>query len=48
MSKHTLQFARRAISINKSLGTKVAARYLAIREVPIEDALLLLAGRRTK
>ena len=48
MSKQAQQLAQRAININKSLGTKVAARYLALRDVPLEDALLLLAGRRTK
>lgn len=46
MSKHTIKFIQRAHTIRASLGVRRAAGYLRNRHVSLEDALLVLVGRR--
>lgn len=42
MSRFTLSLVPRALSIQKSLGTRRAAGYLRNRDVPLEEALIAL------
>lgn len=45
MSRAARQFARRAVAIQKSLGTRRAAGFLRNRNISLEEALFILVGR---
>lgn len=50
MTISLLAFAlrHRALTINRTLGTRVAAGFLRNRDVPLREALFLLVGRVTR
>jgi hypothetical protein len=44
MTRHPIAHIDRALSIKRTLGVKVAARYLYLRHWSIESALYVLLG----
>ena len=45
MSMQARKLAHRALGIQKSLGTRAGAGFLRNRDVSLEEALFILAGR---
>jgi hypothetical protein len=48
MTRHPIAHIDRALSIKRTLGVKVAARYLYLRHWSIESALYVLLGTITR